>query len=928
MKKMFDILKQKMFPRQKSCNWAFSFARMLFWVVILTGLSISNVALGDDGWAAEAANLLALYEGAKEEKNLYDQLPKVTWGDDYYALSNIKNLQAMGISDTMNLLRTYANEQGHYDVLVFGDAEVTNAAQDLVEAIQDAVSAKKLTEAEANTILQEAERIIREGGKKDIEIYEKTALNPSRVSLMESHMNRAISELYEYCPNIATIRAKYTSGCWSCMVIERLTASFMTAAEKGIEVSKKAGIVLLKVGALIWIALWGLRVVSSMTQIEPANILNELFKFCFKIMLAFAFIQNGMSMVSKYFINPIMGAGAKIAHAYWEEDRIKSSVEEYTWGDEDYEEIEKEEKEAFDALEKGSYSPIGVTRRIISVKYEEGQQALIDAQKELDKENLVSQDIPTFLIPGTNVGRLTSPFGCRIRPKVGCAGNAYKDASGQCYGSAAHKGIDIGTQGKEGGVVFAIAGGTITYNGGPNSTAGYYASIRTKDKHGNTWTHRYLHMQPRSHTDFWFPDNIVAAGQQIGYIGNTGVKGGAHLHLDIMFNGTWKGKKYEGVYVDPLRLSQGVFYTINFKNCTGKKTDPFPDNFAYHQAVPQTPWKSPKTAYVDLSSTYVQGSASGSDLFSSVVVNFPMTTYKGPVGLISKSVMNSILGATKAIGDILAENMVLGDAIMCYSKLENGGAWTFEKWDKVIIKFTNVFLWLEGAFIWCTGFLLTVAFVFYLLDIAFKIGFAAMALPLAVGLWPFEITKDKVGICVSIIAKAAATFAFIAMTTTFIVNIHEAVFNYEMDNTGIENAENSGVTGLARLYESFDKARTGDASEADLDYVSQKLGFFEVTFVLLLFAFLYSYKLLQQTVPNLVDKFFPDKAFGNSSPMHHMATAAVKAGKDIAMKPVGWARDAALYQGGRGLNKGIGWIARKLTGKGKKEDDKKDGGEK
>ena len=290
--------------------------------------------------------------------------------------------------------------------------------------------------------------------------------------------------------------------------------------------------------------------------------------------------------------------------------------------------------------------------------------------------------------------------------------------------------------------------------------------------------------------------------------------------------------------------------------------------------------------------------------------------------------MHSILGATKAIGDMLAENMVLGDAVICYSKLANGGAWTFEKWDKVIIKFTNVFLWLEGAFIWFTGFLLTVAFVFYLLDIAFKIGFAAMALPLAVGLWPFEITKDKVGICVSIIAKAAATFAFIAMTTTFIVNIHEAVFNYEMDNTGIENAENSGVTGLARLYESFDKARTGDASEADLDYVSQKLGFFEVTFVLLLFAFLYSYKLLQQTVPNLVDKFFPDKAFGNASPMHHMATAAVKAGKDIAMKPVGWARDAALYQGGRGLNKGIGWIAGKITGKGKKEDDKKDGGEK
>lgn len=949
MKKIFAILKRKLFLSKKSISRSscFGLFSAIPLTVFLAVLGVSTGALGQIITGHIDQNAYNFYASVGSEvsgggilntKRVYENAEKITLSDDVFKIITEKisleskdsgtSFDSLSIGLLFYTLLDYTNEW-HANtpyLSLTGDPEVAEAAEALGISIDTAVRKGTMTLHEAEALRREAERIIKIGEERAREATKDSG----QKYRMSNASDYALVMLYGICPTMKLTREKYTTSCWSCLVIERLTAAFMTAAEKGIEVSEKAGMVLLKIGALIWIALWGVRTVSSMTQIEPANVLNELFKFCFKVMLAYAFIQGGMSMVSKYFINPIMGAGAKIAYAYWEEDKIKSSVEEYTWGDENYEEIEKEEKAAFDAIEKGTYT---VAEETSTITYDEAQQSLIASQKTIDANNL-SQDIPTFLIPGTNVGRLTSPFGCRKRPKVGCVPGAYKDASGQCYGSAAHKGIDIGTQGKEGGVVFAIAGGTIAYNGGENSTAGYYASIQTKDKLGNTWTHRYLHMQPRSHTDFRFPNNQVASGQQIGYIGNTGIKGGAHLHLDIMFNGTWKGKKYNNAYVDPLRLSQGVFYTVNFANCKGEEAS-FPSGFAYHQSVPEKPWTAPGAAYLDLSSTYVQGSAVGDSFGTgSIIVKFPEVTYKGPTGLISKAVMNSILGATKAIGNITAENMILGDAVMCYSKQENGGAWKITVWGKNIATFTNVFLWLEGVFIWCTGLLLTIAFVFYLLDLAFKIGFAAMALPLTVGLWPFEITKDKVGICVSIIAKAAATFAFIAMTTTFIVHIHDAAFNYELTEADIEDAEKYGISGLARLYDVFDNARMGTISDDDLDYARRKLGFFEVTFVLLLFAFLYSYKLLQQTVPSLVDKFFPDKAFGSSSPMHHMATAAVKAGKDIAMKPIGWARDATLYSGRRGIIKGakgikngVSWVAGKITGKGKEKDkdDKKEG---
>ncbi len=721
-----------------------------------------------------------------------------------------------------------------------------------------------------------------------------SAANKSAGNLEETYeiaqaAQEASEVLTDDCPTVNIIRAKYQSGCWSCLIVEKLSSAFMTAASKAYSLSQKAGLILLGIGSALWVVFWGLRNVSSLTQLEPGNILNELIKFAFKIALAYTFIVLGLRMVSTYFITPIMGLGAKIAEAYWDPEKIKPYTQEYDWEltDEQYKEIDN----------------VGVT--VNPTQEEVAPQELSEEDKaklalaRQKAEDFAKTQIPNFIIPPVFEGWLTSPTGCRFHPTRKTYAN--------------HKGLDIGTQGKVGAKIVASGPGKIYYASQP-SGAGNYAKII----HEGGWTSLYFHMLPQS-SQLHKNGADVAQGQVIGFVGSTGASTGPHLHFEIKQGSRW---------VDPLYLLTGVVKYVDGA-CGPSTIATFPSGFSQHQYVPQSPsmaWTAGGEGVIDLTNiaTGVTVAQNYTSLTSFTIGNI---NYTGPTDIMPKSVMNSILGATKAIGDITSENMILGDAIMCYASLKDGGAW--HPFGHTV---TNFWMWFEGMFIWCTGMLLTVAVAYYLLDLSFKIGFAVVALPIVVGLWPFDITKDKFSICISIIAKSAATFAFLAMTTTFTVQLTDAVYSYEDEDATVEEDPNA-PKGLAKLYEVYDRASMAEKGavkmsdtqkEADINYAASKLAIFSTTFVLILFAFLYSFKLVQATVPDLVNKFFPDKAFGNQQPMHHWATAATKWAKDQAMKPVGWARDAALYQGGRlaknAVGKAVGGVAgsvRSLAGKGK-----------
>lgn len=247
--------------------------------------------------------------------------------------------------------------------------------------------------------------------------------------------------------------------------------------------------------------------------------------------------------------------------------------------------------------------------------------------------------------------------------------------------------------------------------------------------------------------------------------------------------------------------------------------------------------------------------------------------YAGPSDIISADVLNKILTFTENVGRRVAINMVIGNGLICFSI--KAGLSLFG----LIIP--DIWLWLCGVVIWFVGLMLAMFVSYYLLDIAFKIGFAIMALPIVIGLWPFKVTAGKVNVVFSIILKAAATYAFLALIVTFaMVMIDQA------------------LGGVDLLFEAFENDNVG--------YVENKFSITEAPFLIFCVCFFYAVKLIgtNQTYAN---KFFPDKVFGNSAPLHEMGAKIASHIKKAAMAPVKLAGDIATHQTGRaagGLVKG------------------------
>ncbi len=112
---------------------------------------------------------------------------------------------------------------------------------------------------------------------------------------------------------------------------------------------------------------------------------------------------------------------------------------------------------------------------------------------------------------------MTSPFGNRDAPTAGA--------------STYHQGVDLA--GPKGTPIYASRAGRVTV-AGYGSAAGYYVTINHLDGFSSIYMHMTNYVVSSGQT--------VSAGQLIGYMGNTGVSTGYHLHFGIAYN---------GVYVNP-----------------------------------------------------------------------------------------------------------------------------------------------------------------------------------------------------------------------------------------------------------------------------------------------------------------------------------------------------------------------------------------
>ena len=244
-------------------------------------------------------------------------------------------------------------------------------------------------------------------------------------------------------------------------------------------------------------------------------------------------------------------------------------------------------------------------------------------------------------------------------------------------------------------------------------------------------------------------------------------------------------------------------------------------------------------------------------------------------GVIPDEVLTNLYNATRSISNSISIISSLGDSLMCHAvhtdkqKLPILGV--------TIAEYPNIPVWLCGAIIYFFGFMLLLSITFYVVDISFKLGFAIILMPIGIALWPFEKTKDKLVILISIFLKSAAILAFLSITVAYTVNMLSKA--------------------LVNLKDIFEAIATNNT-----DYIEETFTQDASTFLLIVVALAYGMKLIESTIPDYVNKFFPDKAFGGASPMHHLSTQAMDFAKKKVVAPVAtYVGNVAETQVGKGV---------------------------
>ena len=256
------------------------------------------------------------------------------------------------------------------------------------------------------------------------------------------------------------------------------------------------------------------------------------------------------------------------------------------------------------------------------------------------------------------------------------------------------------------------------------------------------------------------------------------------------------------------------------------------------------------------------------------LINIPASSsfpYNG-VEIIDSNVINKIMALTEGIDKTVSTNLVIGHALTCHSF--NAGMITLVDKEalgvSITLRIPDFWVWICGAAIWFSGFMLTLGVGYYLLDVCFKIGFCIIALPIVIGLWPFGPTSGKFSACMSIIFRSAALFAFLALLVSYALSLIS--------------------TSLGDLTTFYAKINAGDA-----EWISNMFSIFSASFILIIFAYLYSIKLIG-TVTEYTGKFFGDSVFGSASPIHGKATQMTDFLKKKAMQPVQYAGGVVAHQ--------------------------------
>lgn len=261
--------------------------------------------------------------------------------------------------------------------------------------------------------------------------------------------------------------------------------------------------------------------------------------------------------------------------------------------------------------------------------------------------------------------------------------------------------------------------------------------------------------------------------------------------------------------------------------------------------------------------------------------------YTGPDDVVKKSTMDKILKLSEGVSNEVAMNLIIGNALTCFSIKEG---FHIDVPLIITIHIPDIWLWLVGAAIWCVGFMLVLSVCYYLIDIPFKIGFAIIALPVVIGLWPFKITTGKLSSVVKIAFNAAGTFLFLALSSSYAMRLLESSFSTV---NGLKNEDTGeALNGTDALFYAF--------QSDNVKYVENVFTITSASFLIIMFCYIYAIKMISKITNEYPNKFFNGSMMaGAGSPLHHMATAATMWASNKVAAPFKMAGDIVAHQAGK-----------------------------
>lgn len=250
--------------------------------------------------------------------------------------------------------------------------------------------------------------------------------------------------------------------------------------------------------------------------------------------------------------------------------------------------------------------------------------------------------------------------------------------------------------------------------------------------------------------------------------------------------------------------------------------------------------------------------------------------------------VENITNMAESISEASAQMMKIADMLICNSLHGHAADVKIEICAFFICASFNLFkaialdIFLSGLVLYIIGFFITLVTSFYMLDIAFNLSISILLLPLALALWPFGWTRDKLGIVIKSILYYTGLFIFLPLGI---------LIAKELVVTVIEESFPPDSGGIIEVFK-----------EDKTDIIRDTFGLFTLSFLKILVAYIVALKIIPLMANDFCQHFFGSALLPDA--IHQRMT---QLGDTLKKKTIGKAgkfmKDVAKHQTGKAIEK-------------------------